>query len=297
MSTDVISPTIDRDAWLAERRNGLGASEAAAALGIDAYRSPLELWALKTGRIAPSEPSEAMRLGLLLEPVLAGLYEGRGSQRIERQQEFRRHPDLPLFATLDAVNSDGVIVEFKTISERRASKELGADGSDEVPESWVVQAHQQMLVAGPEHDQVDFAVLVGGQHYREFSVCRSARLLDVMVPKLLGFWECVRSETPPPFMNADPAVLAAIYAPTGEEIEGDDDLRALVDHYEKLGHDLKASGEARDHLKAELLARLQGRNAILPDGRRIRQSTVTTRAYTVAEKTYSQMRILKARGA
>jgi putative phage-type endonuclease len=294
MSTDVVSPLVDRQAWLEERRKGIGASEAAAALGLDPYRSPLELWALKTGRIQPQAENEAMRLGLLLEPVLAGLYQGRGTQTITEQQVFVRHPELPLFATLDAVNSDGVIVEFKTINERRAAKELGEDGTDEVPESWVVQAHQQMIVAG--RDQVDFAVLVGGQHYREFTVCRSSRLVDTIVPRLVGFWGLVEADEPPPFVTADAAVLQAIYAPTGDEIEGDDELRALVDEYEELGRAMKVSGDERDQVKAAILARLEGRNASLPDGRRIKQSTTTARAYSVAERTYSTMRILKAKG-
>ncbi len=37
--------------WQAERLLGIGASEAAAVLGIDPWKSALELWALKTGQV------------------------------------------------------------------------------------------------------------------------------------------------------------------------------------------------------------------------------------------------------
>lgn len=44
---------LTRDDWLAVRRTGIGSSDAAAAVGLNPYMSPLELWLDKTGR-APS---------------------------------------------------------------------------------------------------------------------------------------------------------------------------------------------------------------------------------------------------
>lgn len=41
--------------WLDVRRNGIGSSDAAAAVGLCPYKSQLELWMEKTGR-TPPEP-------------------------------------------------------------------------------------------------------------------------------------------------------------------------------------------------------------------------------------------------
>jgi predicted phage-related endonuclease len=39
-----------REDWLAARKYGIGSSDAAAAVGLNPYQSPLELWMQKTGR-------------------------------------------------------------------------------------------------------------------------------------------------------------------------------------------------------------------------------------------------------
>lgn len=141
--------------WLAARRLGIGASEAAIALGVAPYGSPHELWLRKLGRWPDVEQSEAMELGLLLEDDVAELYRRRTGRRIEREQVFLRGRQRPhLLATLDAVDSEGEVVEFKTTSAW--AREVGEEGTDELPAHWLVQAHQQMYLAQAE--RVRFAV-------------------------------------------------------------------------------------------------------------------------------------------
>lgn len=41
---------LSREEWLQIRNRGLGSSDAAAAIGLSPYKSPLELWLEKTGR-------------------------------------------------------------------------------------------------------------------------------------------------------------------------------------------------------------------------------------------------------
>ncbi len=41
---------LNRDQWLNVRKNGIGSSDAAAAVGLNPYKSQLELWLEKTGR-------------------------------------------------------------------------------------------------------------------------------------------------------------------------------------------------------------------------------------------------------
>src|SRR4051794_32384551 len=85
-------------------RGGLGASECAAALGLSPFETALGLWARKTGRVPEPEESEAMELGLLLEPVVAELYCRRTGLLLIKQQVFIKAGNGPLCATLDAVN-------------------------------------------------------------------------------------------------------------------------------------------------------------------------------------------------
>ena len=52
--------TLDRDQWLEVRKGGIGSSDAAAAVGLNPYKSQLELWLEKTGRSAANDDGRGM---------------------------------------------------------------------------------------------------------------------------------------------------------------------------------------------------------------------------------------------
>lgn len=62
--------------WRDERSTGIGATDVAAILGVHRWKSPLEVWAEKTGRIERSiePPSERAHWGQVLEPVVVREY-------------------------------------------------------------------------------------------------------------------------------------------------------------------------------------------------------------------------------
>lgn len=65
--------TLSRDEWLEVRKHGIGSSDAAAALGLNPYKSQLELWMEKTGRDTdlpkpdPTDTTAPVYWGTLLE--------------------------------------------------------------------------------------------------------------------------------------------------------------------------------------------------------------------------------------
>ncbi|SUA78206.1 putative phage-type endonuclease [Pandoraea pnomenusa] len=71
---------LSRDDWLEVRKNGIGGSDAAAAVGLSPYMSPLELWLIKTGRDTnlprpdPQDTTEPVFWGVMLEPIVAASY-------------------------------------------------------------------------------------------------------------------------------------------------------------------------------------------------------------------------------
>lgn len=68
--TVLLNADTDRDAWLAARRAGIGASEIAAVMGISPWESPFSLYWRKVNGWEVEE-TEVMRTGTLLEPVIA----------------------------------------------------------------------------------------------------------------------------------------------------------------------------------------------------------------------------------
>ena len=62
--------SLSREEWLQIRLQGIGSSDAAVAIGLSPYKSPLSLWLEKTQRKAPDDLSqkEAVVWGTVLEP-------------------------------------------------------------------------------------------------------------------------------------------------------------------------------------------------------------------------------------
>ena len=95
----VSTKDMSREAWLDVRKQGIGASDAAAAVGISPYQSPLELWMIKTGRDGdmpkpdPDDDSSPMYWGNILEPIVAQHYTRRSGNKVRKVNAVLQHAD------------------------------------------------------------------------------------------------------------------------------------------------------------------------------------------------------------
>lgn len=142
--------------WLRERACGLGASDAAAALGLSPWKTNIALWFEKTGQAPAPDLSdnEAVRLGHLLEAPLRDIFAAE-----HPEYEVEHHPydilyrsDRPwLRATLDgelfekSTGRRGVL-EIKT-SALSSAREW-AQWRDKVPTHYYCQVLWQGLATG-----------------------------------------------------------------------------------------------------------------------------------------------------
>ncbi len=101
---EVIGNARNRPAWLRARRDGIGASDSAAILGVSPWASALEVYADKVStEIRDEDPSEYATWGRILEPHLITKFAaetGRAVRREGRLLRSRRHPWQ--MTTLDA---------------------------------------------------------------------------------------------------------------------------------------------------------------------------------------------------
>ena len=159
---------LPREDWLAVRKQGIGSSDAGAAVGLNPYKSQLELWLEKTDRDTtlpkadPHDEESPMYWGNVLEPVVAWHYSKRTKNRVRRINAVLQHPDpeLPwMLANIDreVIGADDVqILECKTAGINGAR--LWKEG---VPEYVQLQVMHQLAVTGKQ--AADVAVLLGGQ--------------------------------------------------------------------------------------------------------------------------------------
>ena len=292
---------MDRETWLAERRKGIGSSDAAAIAGLapEGWGSALSVYLDKLGQL-PERTTEPMRWGTRLEPAIAAAYQEETGVEISQPAPLIvRHPEHSwMLASPDRLAADR-IVELKTCSAFHA-EQWGEPGTDEVPEHYLVQVQHQLAVTGM--DLADVAVLIGGQDFRVYTLFRSEALISRLLEIEAAFWERVQQRQPPePDWSHPntPALVDALHAPKGGSVQlhGGDALD-LVNVYQELTSEI---GDKQEQ-KAEVRARLswlmgEAGEGVLADGRRITRKEVTRKSYTVNETTYVDFRIRPAKPA
>lgn len=173
----------------------IGGSEAAAALGVDPYRSRVALWLDKTGQLAPDTAGEAAQWGTRLQPVIASAVEERGYNVIPAPFDMilsDKHPFMHArpdgYVALDGARG---VLEIKTAGIRMAHE--WNDG--QAPISYVIQCHHYMIVTGL--DRALLAVLIGGQKLETRELRRDDALCEMIVAGEQEFARMVEERTPP----------------------------------------------------------------------------------------------------
>lgn len=202
---------LHRDQWLDVRRSGIGSSDAAAAVGLNPYKSQLELWMEKTGRgaalpqVDPNDESSPMYWGTLLEPIVAAHYTKRTGNRVRRVNAVLQHPTHSwMLANLDREvmgSPDVAILECKTAGLNGAR--LWKEG---VPDYVHLQVMHQLAVTGKQ--AADVAVLICGQDLQIIRIQRDEEQIQQLIRLEQAFWEYVEKDIQPPADGSDSADLA-----------------------------------------------------------------------------------------
>jgi putative phage-type endonuclease len=201
--------TLDRGQWLAVRQGGIGSSDAATAVGLNPYKSQLELWLEKTGRATAKEETAGMDdpcyWGTLLESYVATAYQQHTGRKVRRVNAVLQHPTFNfMLANLDreVVGSPDVqILECKTAGE--FGSRLWKDG---VPEYVQLQVQHQLAVTG--NAAADVAVLLCGQKLEIHRIERDDELIARLILLETKFWECVEQDIEPLVDGSESAARA-----------------------------------------------------------------------------------------
>ena len=222
---------------IGERKKGIGASEAASVLGLNPYRTPLEVWMQKKGLVETLE-TPAMRLGTRLEPVIAEMYQD--ATGLELIQPFTMiYPKNPIiFATPDRiVKGKNKGLEIKTANARMAEN-WGEPGTDEIPQHYLIQCILCMAVT--DLPEWDVAALIGGQDFRIYNIQRDIDLENSIIEKLLEWWDTYIVGNREPDINSSRSCadyLAIKYPKNFQPLkEADADTELLIKQLSEATH-------------------------------------------------------------
>lgn len=193
-------PSTDRSAWLALRRSGIGGSDAPAVMGLSKWRTPFEVYLAKRGESRESDVSPAMHWGNRLEPVIREEYANATGRVVKVPTTILRHPQHDwMIGSIDGVTEDNRLLEIKTT---RSADGWGEEGTDEIPEAYLVQVQHYLTVTGLSI--ADVAVLIGGSDFRLYEVAADPELQSILQQTEAAFWgRVVRGEPPDPVSLSD----------------------------------------------------------------------------------------------
>lgn len=240
----LLPSSASEEEWHAVRRSGIGGSDVAAILGLDAYRGPRHVYEAKHGRDADGD-NEAMEFGRELEDIIARSFSRRSGVAISTPPGTLVHTEHAwMLANVDryALDAGGAVVapvECKNRSEYQAD-----DWEEGVPDSPAIQAHWYMAVGGWDHAWV--AALIGGNRLRYHRLERDEELIGYLT-ETCGSWyqRHIVDGFPPPAdgLEATKNLLGRLWTAKPDDIVDVDRARAI---------ELRAD---RARLKAEIKER------------------------------------------
>lgn len=282
---------------LQERRTGIGGSEMAAVLGLSKWNTALGVYQQKIGAVTNDlneDDNERLYWGNILEAPIAKAYEKRTGYKVQRRNKTMRHKDADfMLSHLDRwVVGQRRGLEIKNVDLSRW-REWGEDGTDQVPQDYLIQVHHYLLVW--DLPVFDVAALFGGNTLRIFTVERSADMDALLLEAGTHFWqEHVLKQVPPPAdysHRSTNALFKKLYPGTnGEVIQLPERFQELQAQRVELQTQMRADKKAVDAINNEVLD-LMGNSAVglLPDGTAFTRAERNRKGYTVEPTTYMQL--------
>ena len=182
---------MNKQEWLEERKTYIGGSDLGSILGINNFRTELDVYFEKTAEgIAEDTAGEAAYWGNVLEDVVAQEYAKRTGFKIEKPAGLIRHSEYPFIAcNLDywVIDDQGNshILECKTANQMKVTC-WGEEGTDQIPESYLYQVAYYAAITGV--NRVDIAVLIGGQDFRIYRYDKDEVKESQLIRAAKKFW-------------------------------------------------------------------------------------------------------------
>jgi putative phage-type endonuclease len=240
-----------------DRRTYIGSSDVGTIFGVNPWKSRLELYEEKTGLIAPTystEQEKRLRRGKFLEPwALKMLEEEKNIFAVKHNQRYVDEECAWMSCEVDFefMADDGLQNgEIKTVNVF-AARDWGLENSDEIPLSYALQAHYGLMVAPGKRQRTLVVALIGADDLRCYEVWRDEELHAAIRRKVLEFWMCVQTRTPPPPVTADDMnrVLARM---DGYVVLGDESVWNKIAELKKLKAQIKECNEKKEEIETEI---------------------------------------------
>ena len=275
---------------LKERQLGIGASDAAPALGMSKYKTPYQLWEEKTALEVVQFDSPILRRGRMFEPIIRQLYSDETGRAVKKVPSMRSEKYPFMTASPDGYAEDGKrYIEIKTA---RNKSEWGEPGTDEIPLPYMIQVQHGLIVTGLEI--ADIPVSFSLDDFAIYEVPADRELQEMIIEKEATFWELVKNRIPP-----EPSNYVDVYRRFAKSmpknIQADSDIVGAVQALKSVKLSQKELKEREDQLKTMIGKYMAEADTLIDfDGNTLATwKTQNKKAYMVKE---SSSRVFRIKG-
>lgn len=212
MAYYVIKPE-SREAWLEERKKGIGSSDAGTIMGASPFNTPLRLWRQRKGLDQPVSETRAMRFGHAFEPAVADFFAGETGATIDYASEgdwmavdcdkpyLRVSPDRLFWPEgVEQISDNWRILEIKTTRK--------AVDKDNIPLYWYCQVQYQMGVMGIKHAVIAYLTSFPSLDADWVEVDFNQAFFNTLIASIDRFWnENIIQGIEPPASDGNDAVI------------------------------------------------------------------------------------------
>ncbi len=247
-------------AWHKWRAKGIGSSDAPIIMGVSPWKTPVQLWQNKTGKVKDDfKGNPATERGHRLEPVV----RRRVEKKLGRKFPDETFIDGIFLASMDGwdkTRKEGLEIKCINIGDHMTAQ------ASEVPEKYKWQLVHQFIASGAQVIwYASFYCVEGedeetGGDLRVFPISRSRLDCKKYMKKANEFWQFVLTDTQPPFMPSDTV-----------KIEGSE-LTVLADKYKSLKEELDLKTRQIEYIKRQIITLMKqnGHKKIECNGLKIR---------------------------
>ena len=204
----------DHDSWIKSRTYGIGGSDASAILGMNPYKTNIDLFEEKTGRRIPNDISDKpyVKYGTEAEPHIRALFSlDYPDYQVEyHENRILRNIQYPFQqASLDGelTDSDGRrgILEIKTTNILQSMQR--EKWKDRIPDNYYIQVLHYLLVTGYQFVILRAHLISEWGNdkrttVRHYFIERSEveEDLEMLLKEEIKFWQYVESGRKPPLI-------------------------------------------------------------------------------------------------
>ena len=199
-----------REEWLNARMHTLGASDAAASVGLNPWKTNVQLWKEKTGKVQPEDISEkaCIKFGNDAEPLIRAMFalEHPEYTVVYVPNEIITSSVFPfLSCSLDGeiITSDSrrAVLEIKTAEPMN----LGSVQmwKNRIPDHYLAQVIHQLFVTDYDfvvvraHIRQNDGAEVSHDIERFFTAEEMEEQIEWLIERETKFWDCVKADIPP----------------------------------------------------------------------------------------------------